>query len=115
MNINLLKKIVGELTIKLTACLLLFIVCPLSMAQSILSTPQTGTLQVLEQDDGYLVVSGVQYGYDAETTKVIYNGAEVDDTIFEPGLVIRFQLRGNMMEIVEIIGPYTMLEDEESH
>lgn len=115
MNKQSVEKLVSQLNLKSVLCVLVFSIFSFSNAQGILSTPRTGTLQVLEQDDGYLVISGVQYDYDAEITSVVFNGEEVDDTIFEPGLVIRFQLRGNMLEIVEVIGPITMLEDEDSH
>lgn len=93
----------------------LFSVSLSAAGQQILSTPRTGTIQLLEQDDGYLVISGIQYEYDREVTELSYQGEEFDDAELEAGMVLRFTVRGRMLATIEVLGPFTALEDREEH
>ncbi len=75
-------------------------------AQSVLPRPQTGTLQGVAQDDGYLVISGTRFGFDNEITRILLAGEVVESTILDEGLVVRYTVdnRGTLVT-VEVIGP----------
>ncbi|NKB34279.1 MAG: hypothetical protein GKR91_14400 [Pseudomonadales bacterium] len=80
-----------------------------------LSTPRTGTIQVLESNEGYFVISGVQYEYDREVIEITLQGEEFRETDLEPGMVLRFRVRGRMLATIEVLGPLTLLERIDEH
>jgi len=43
-------------------------------AQDVLPGAQTGTLQLMRQDDGYITISGRNYNFDNEISKVYLAG-----------------------------------------
>ncbi len=75
-------------------------------AQGIMTRPQTGTIQELWQDDGYVVISGRRVGFDNEIAKIYLNNALKGAEILDQGMVVRYTLdnRGFLLR-VEILGP----------
>lgn len=66
---------------------------------------QTGTIQGLAQDDGYITISGTPYPFDSETI-VIVQGAQVSDSVLDEGMVVRYRLAADgRVAHIEIIGP----------
>ena len=75
-------------------------------AQDVLSGAQTGTLQLMRQDDGYITISGRNYNFDNEVSKVFLGGDEVDSATLDEGMVVRYTLnRQGVLLRIEIIGP----------
>lgn len=99
--------------IRLVRAGLLFIVLGfsvLSNAQSVLpgdpSRIQSGTIEKTREDDGYITISGWDYGFSNELTKVSYEGDEVGVEVLAAGFIVRYTLdSNNMLLTIEIIGP----------
>ena len=88
----------------------------LASAQGVLSRPQTGTVQMLRQDDGYIIISGNNYGFDYQVTVVVLAGEEIDSANLDEGMVVRYTLDDMGMLIrVEIIGPANKIRILEDH
>lgn len=80
-------------------------------AQGVLARPQTGTVQLLAQDDGYITLSGRNYPFDDQVTTVVLFGEEVDAATLDQGMVVRFTLNARgVLLTMEIIGPASKLE-----
>ena len=75
-------------------------------AQDVLPGAQTGTLQLMRQDDGFITISGRNYNFDNEISKVFLSGDEVDSAMPDEGMVVRYtrNQQGVLLRI-EIIGP----------
>ncbi len=77
---------------------------------------QTGTVQSLAQDDGYITISKQAYVFDTETTRVLLQGAEVDAAILNEGLVVRFTTdNAGKLLTLEILGPADKLRELVRH
>lgn len=82
----------------------------LSSGQSVLpgdpSRIQSGTIEKTREDDGYITISGWDYGFSNELTKVSYEGDEVGVEVLAAGFIVRYTLdSNNMLLTIEIIGP----------
>ncbi len=95
--------------------LLVFSTVGLSSAQELLENALTGVIQDLEQERGYLVISGKRYGFDRNVTTLTWQGNELDDIHLERGMVLRFTLRKDMLLEVQVLGPAAMLEKLREH
>lgn len=79
-------------------------------AQGVLTGVQTGTVQAEAQDDGYITISGRNYGFDNQVTQVILNGEEIGSDALDEGLVVRYTLNGDgVLTRIEILGPMNMI------
>lgn len=81
-------------------------------AQGVLSnTPtQTGTIQVEAQDDGYITISGRNYGYLDGVSLVYLNGEQVPSESLGEGVVVRFTVNGDgVLTRLELLGPAALL------
>ena len=79
-------------------------------AQGVLTSAQTGTIQLEAQDDGYITISGQNYGYDNQITQVTLNGEEIGGDALDEGLVVRYTLNGDgRLTRIEILGPMNMI------
>lgn len=80
-------------------------------AQGVLSGAQTGTLQEMRQADGYMTISGRDYGYDNDVTVIFYDGQQVRTQFLNEGLVLRFVVnRDGVLSRIEILGPIDLIE-----
>lgn len=71
------------------------------------SAIQSGTIDKTREDDGYITISGWDYGFDDEITRVFYSGEEVGVEILASGIIVRYTLdRNNILLTVEIVGPH---------
>ena len=86
----------------------------LASAQGVLSPTETGTVQSLAQDDGYITISGRNFAFDNEITVVVLAGEEIDSANLDEGMVVRYTLdtRGTLLRL-EIIGPAAKLRELE--
>lgn len=83
-------------------------------AQGVLSNAQTGTIQVDAQDDGFLTISGNNYGFDNGLSLVFLNGEEVGSEVLDEGLVVRYTLNGDgVLTRLEILGPINLIRSLE--
>lgn len=88
----------------------------LADAQSVLPDGQpriqSGTIEKTREDDGYITISGWDYGFSGEITRVSYKGDEVGVEILAAGFIIRYTLdRNNILLTVEIVGPQNLMAD----
>ena len=92
----------------LRICLLL-ILCSFSVAsaaQEVLAQASTGTLQLMRQDDGYVTISGRNYGFENGVTRIFLGSEEQPASILDEGMVVRYTLNGrDVLVRIEIIGP----------
>lgn len=108
--------------IRLTSAGLLLMVLGFSQfssAQSVLPAGQpqiqSGTIEKTREDDGYITISGWDYGFSGELTKVTYGGDEVGVEVLAAGFIIRYTLdRNNILLTIEIVGPQNLIADLEN-
>tara|TARA_R100001377_G_C3193077_1_gene111423 strand:- start:1399 stop:1704 length:306 start_codon:yes stop_codon:yes gene_type:complete len=86
--------------------LLLCLVAAQAFAQNV----QTGTIEGLDQDNGYVTISGTRFGFSDRVTQVYLEDRLVGPEKMDVGMVVRFTLdaSGTLLR-VEIIGPNAML------
>ena len=98
-----------------TGLLLLALCFPfLSSGQSVLpgdpSQIQSGTIDKTREDDGYITISGWDYGFSDEITKVFYSGDELGVEVLAAGLIVRYSVdQNNMLLALDIIGPQDVI------
>lgn len=82
-----------------------------SSQRNVLSAAQTGTIQAMHQGDGYLTISGRDYGFHNDISLVLYEGEEVGDNFLNEGLVVRFMLNSDgILARIEVLGPLDLIE-----
>lgn len=80
-------------------------------AQSVLVGARTGTLEDMNQAEGYFTISGRNYNYDNDVTVVFYDGEQVRTQFLNEGLVLRFVVtRDGILGRIEILGPVNLIE-----
>lgn len=80
-------------------------------AQGVLSGSQTGTLEDMRQGEGFMTISGKDYGYHNDVTEVFYDGKKVRTLFLNEGLVVRFVVnRDGILARIEILGPVDLIE-----
>ena len=85
-------------------------------AQSVLTRPQTGTVQALAQDDGFITISGRNYPFDDRVTSVVLAGEKIDSASLDEGMVVRYTLNAQgMLQTLEIIGPASKVNILQQH
>jgi len=83
-------------------------------AQGVLSSTQIGTIQVEAQDDGFLTISGQNFGFSSELSLVFLNGKQVGDETLDEGLAVRYILNGDgILTRIEILGPINLIQSLE--
>lgn len=93
--------------------LLLMLLSFSASAQAVLANAQTGTIQLEAQDDGYLTISGLNFGYNSEITKIFLNGDEVGEEYIDEGLVVRYTLNDDGILLrIEVLGPLELIRTE---
>ena len=101
---------VTKLKIKLAAMLLAVSLVSAASAQQILTAAQTGTVQQLRQEEGFLVISGRNYNFDVEVTQTYFRGERISDTELDAGMVVRFVMENELIVRIEILGPSELVE-----
>ncbi len=79
-------------------------------AQTGLPCSQVGTVGSQELEEGFLTISGRQYGFDYEFSKVFLGDEEVGAAFLDTGMVVRFTVdsRSTLLRI-EILGPFEQI------
>ncbi|PCJ17779.1 MAG: hypothetical protein COA96_17405 [SAR86 cluster bacterium] len=110
---SMIRSVVARI-LKLGAVLLLLCFTVMTNAQGVLSRAQTGTIQAERQDDGYITISGRNYGFDNAISLVFLNGEEVGDEILDEGLVVRYTVNSEgILTRIEVLGPISKIESLE--
>lgn len=107
-----MKAIVSRVTGCLRAVVVLVLIAGGSslFAQGVLSGAQVGTVQLLRQDDGYITISGTNYNFTYDDTKVFLGAEEFDSAALDEGMVVRFTLSAQgVLQRIEIIGPANLV------
>lgn len=87
----------------------MFLLC-LIAAQAFAQNEQTGTIEALDQDNGYVTISGTRYGFSDGVTRVYIDDRLIGPEKMDVGMVARFTLNANGILVrVELIGPSAML------
>ncbi len=89
------------------ALLLLFFYCQSALTQEVL----TGTIEHLDQDNGFVTISGQRHGFSDQATQVFIADSQVGAQTLDVGMVVRYTLNasGTLLR-VEIIGPDEKLQ-----
>jgi len=78
--------------------------------------PGTGVIEALQQDEGYLVVSGRRLPFNDEYTRVLHDGRPLAAHYLVRGMVIRYRLGGDgTLQRIEVLGPAELLRALERH
>jgi hypothetical protein len=69
-----------------------------------------GTVDGKAEDDGYITISGTNYGFDSEITEVYLRNNLVRSGVINEGMSVRFSLnaQGTMIRI-DILGPFNQI------
>ena len=87
----------------------LFFFC-LIAAQAFAQNEQTGTIEGLDQDNGFVTISGTKFGFSDSVTRVYLENELIGAETMDVGMVVRFTLNENGTLLrVELIGPSAML------
>ncbi len=98
-------------TVRLVLVLGLLSFTVIADAQSVLSGSQTGTIQGMHQGDGFLTISGRDYGFHNDVSLVFYDGEEVGDNFLNEGLVVRFVVNNDgILTRIEVLGPLNLIQ-----
>ncbi len=71
-----------------------------------------GTIEALEQDNGFLVISGRRVGFSDQITHVFWEGAPLGAQWLNQGMVVRYTLNADGVLVrIDVLGPAPMLEE----
>ena len=95
-----------SLALLLLTCLVALPAYGQSVAQGAL-----GTIEALAQDDGYITISGRNWGFDDGVTEIILQDEVVEATVLEVGMSVRFTVnaQGTILQM-RILGPFNLLQ-----
>lgn len=69
-----------------------------------------GVIEALRQDDGYITISGRNWGYDGEVSEIYLQNEIVDAAILDEGMSVRFTVNAQGIILrLEILGPFSEL------
>ncbi len=84
---------------------------PAAIAQTLI-----GTIERLAQDDGYITISGRNYAYDAEVTRVFLDEEPLDPGFLDADMSVRFSIdAAGMLVRVDVLGPFSMTRLLQQH
>lgn len=93
---------------KLLSILVMGLVVSVGWAQS----RQTGTIDLLQQDAGYVEISGQRYGVEQGRTRVFVEDRELRLHDMDQGMVVAFTTDGDGTLLrIEILGPAERIRD----
>lgn len=83
----------------------------LTAVQAFAQSEQTGTIEVLDQDNGFVIISGTRFGFSDSVTQVYLEDRLIGPEKMDIGMVVRYTVNANgTLMRVELIGPSAMLE-----
>lgn len=114
---NLIRNSLGGIRKVSALVAMVWMVSTPALAQGVITGPsQTGVIQDLVGDGpGSVVISGVLYHFDNEITQFTLRGEEISDSDLELGMVVRFTIEDDILEMVEVLGPNSLIGDFDSH
>ena len=72
---------------------------------------RTGTIENLDQDNGFVSISGQRHGFSDQVTQVFIGERLVGAQTMDVGMVVRYTLNNEGVLLhIEIIGPSDMLQ-----
>jgi hypothetical protein len=87
----------------------MFLLCLLA-TQAFAQNEQIGTIEGLDQDNGFVTISGTRFGFSDSVTQVYLEDRLIGAEKMDVGMVVRFILdAGGVLARVELIGPSAML------
>jgi len=88
----------------------LLLLC-LMAAQGFAQNEQTGTIEALDQDNGFVTISGGRFGFSDNVTQVYLEDRIIGPQKMDVGMVVRFTVNASGTLVrVELIGPNAMLQ-----
>ena len=85
------------------------VLCMLA-TQAFAQNEQTGTIEGLDQDNGFVTISGTRFGFSDSVTQVFLDDRRIGPEKMDIGMVVRFTLNASATLVrVELIGPSAML------
>lgn len=79
-------------------------------AQAFAQNEQTGTIEALDQDNGFVTISGTKFGFSDSVTQVYLGDSLIGPQKMDVGMVVRYTIDANRTLLrVELIGPSAML------
>ncbi|MEX0619819.1 MAG: hypothetical protein WDZ76_10925 [Pseudohongiellaceae bacterium] len=96
--------------------LTLLVVGLLSFALQAQQIARRGSIESINQDAGFIVVSGIRLPYSEGSVRVRYQGRDIRTTFLAPGLLITYRLNpdGTIGDII-LLGPLDRLEQIDRH
>jgi len=114
LGVNMFNKAISGRALK-QILLSLFLIASLTH-WAVAQNEQTGTVEALNQDNGFITISGRRLPFSDEVTKVILSGRGVGAQAIDVGMVVRYTTNGSGVLLqVEIIGPSEKLREIESN
>ena len=87
----------------------IFLLC-LMAGQAFAQNEQTGTIEILDQDNGSVTISGSRFGFSDSVTQVYLEDRLIGPEKMDVGMVVRFTVNASgILARVELIGPSAML------
>ena len=98
------------------ALLCVVLLCPALQAQDVPISTNMGTIESLEQDDGYITISGRRLGFSDSVTQIFWEERQLGAEKLDQGMVVRYTLdAAGILQRVEILGPASKLQEIDLH
>ena len=102
-------------TIRLTRDIIAFLVAIalillLSSALHATQNTQLGTIEKLNQDNGFITISGIRRKYSDRTTQIFLRGKHLGAEVLNVGMIVRYSLDSSAtLSKIELLGPVHQL------
>ncbi len=99
-----------SLAILMLACLVALPAYAQNAVESSVAGGTLGTIERLAQDDGYITISGRNWGFDDGVTQIFLEDEQVEASMLETGMSVRFTVnaQGFILQM-RILGPFNLL------
>ncbi|PCH61793.1 MAG: hypothetical protein COC19_04230 [SAR86 cluster bacterium] len=79
-------------------------------AQGVRTNTHTGRVELLRQDEGYVIISAKTLPFSNEHTQIYLENTPMESQVLDEGMVVRYTLdsQGNLLRI-DILGPANKL------
>lgn len=93
--------------------LVMLFVC-LLVGTALAAEARTGTIEEVRQDQGYVIISGEEYGYSEQETDVYYQQDRLGSQYLIQGMVVRYTVTADgTLQRLDILGPDEILRQLE--